>query len=352
MELFALDLGNRQTKMKSRKAEKVFSSFFVNADDYGDRSFQASFGGEQTSHDYTSPKFNGNIFVWGEAIDYIGKITTKTLMFENRYASEEFMQLAEMALGELAKDFKEAQGSSILEVHVVTGVPTNDYMSLGAMASLSSALNGQHTITIDDVTYNVKVLETSIIPQSVGTIINEVSDDLGNPINNEITTSNIGVIDCGGGTVLIDALNKMALEVEARDQMENGAYTIYEAVQRNLSAKRYRISDEEIEASVKSGNEKETYTWSPDGTQVISITEEVMKHRKSFTRKVASRAKTTYKGFDRLKSVLITGGAANLIVKDEFLKTVPKAKFVKDSEFANVRGFYKYGLAQGVVEGG
>lgn len=349
MELFALDLGNKQTKLKSSKQTKVLPSHFVEASQYGDRDVLGFAKSKKQVRDFVSSKDSDFTYVWGTELDEdVINVITDTIGFgAGRYAGREFKLLADFALAELALDFPEAQ-ESILEVVVVTGVPTSDYNQEDALQALQKALKGDHNVIVDGKTLNIRVKKLYILPQPLGTIVNVVTDDEGNIIESPILNANVGVVDVGGGTVLIDALRKMNMADNNRMQLQRGSFTLFESVVKELVNKSYQISEYEVESVVRAGNEREQYLWSPDGIQKIDISKEVMRQRLIFTRNIASAVKTAYKGFGRMQTILVTGGAANLLVKKEFDEEIGIAQYFDNSELANVNGFYKYGLTKGI----
>lgn len=350
MKLFALDLGNKQTKIKSSKKTKVLPSRFVEASKYGDRGLLGFAKEQKDVRDFVSSKDSNFTYVWGTDLDEDIVRPTDTIGFgKSRYESREFKLLVDFALGELALDFPEAE-NSILEVAVVTGVPTSDYTQEAILEVLKETIKGDHNVKVDNKSLNIRVKKLFVLPQPVGTIINVVTDENGNIIDSPLMKANIGVVDIGGGTLLIDAFRKMNMAQDNREQLENGAYTLYKSIANKLIKDGYSVDEYEIENCVRSGNDKEQYLWSPDGVQTIDITKIVMEQREIFTRNVASDIKTAYKGFGRMQTILVTGGGANLLIKETFHNEIGIERYVENSELANVLGFYKYGLMEGIEE--
>lgn len=352
MELFALDLGNKQAKLKSSKTTKVLPAHFVESSQYGNRDLLGFAKKEKSVSDFVSSKDPDFTYVWGKELDEdVVEVVTDTIGFgSSRYKGREFKLLADFALAELAKDFEEAS-DSILEVTVVTGVPTGDYTQKAALDALQKALKGDHNVTVNGLTLNIRVSKLLVLPQPIGTVLEQISDENGQIKDSPLTSANIGVVDVGGGTVLIDALKKMNMAEDKRAQLQRGAFTLYESVAKALSEKGHIISEYEVESVIRAGNDREKYLWSPDGVQTIDITPEALHQRALFTRNIISSIKTAYKGFGRMQTILVTGGAANLLLKNEFTEEIEIAEFVADSELANVNGFYKYGLTKvGVLQ--
>lgn len=345
MKLFALDLGNRQVKLMSEKSTKVLPSYFVDAAEYGNRDVLKFAKSEGSTHDYVSSRDPEFTYVWGEGVDVSGKLVTDTIGFSGRYNSQEFRLLADFSLAELARDFKDS-AKSMLDVVVVTGVPTEDYEKDETIGQITNALKGVHSATVDGVSYVVKVHDVYVLMQPVGTAIDVMVNGNGSIVEeNDVENGFVGIVDVGGGTVIIDAFDRMNLDTKNRTQLEEGAYSLYSAIKNEVN-KQYgkSITEHEIERIVRDGNIRETYVWSPNGRETVDLTAVIMTERKRYTRKVASAVKSTYKAIARMKKVYVTGGTANLLIKSEFERVIPIVEFVRDSETANVRGFYKYGI--------
>lgn len=343
MTLFSLDLGNKQTKLKSEHKTIVLPSYFVEASRFGNRDVLGFIKSDKAVRDYESTNDKGFTYVWGTDIDFSTvDVVQDTLGFGvDRYTSRDFQLLVDFALAELALDYEEAR-TGVLEVDVVTGVPTSDYNQDVALAKLVEAIKGDHHITVDGQPLNVRVKTVNILPQPLGTVLNEVLDSNGEMLDSDINDAVIGVVDVGGGTVLIDALAQLNMVEDKRNQLERGAYTVYDKVKRGIQKDGHKISEYEVTDLLRANDE--VYVWSPDGVQQIDFSHIVLRERTLFTREIATAIKQTYKGIDRMRKILITGGAANLLDKKEFVKEIEKAEFVTDSELANVNGFYKYGM--------
>ena len=147
MEIFSLDLGNKQTKLKSSKNEYVLPSQILNGEDMPQ---QLSDFGKKRDINYFKVPFDDSEWIWGKDLSTLKRddYLQDTLMHQNRYSNDTFKLLANFALGLLATDFEKAV-ENILEVTVVTGLPTDDYNSQKQLKDLSSILKGQHQIEVD-----------------------------------------------------------------------------------------------------------------------------------------------------------------------------------------------------------
>lgn len=349
MQLFALDIGNRQVKLMSEKATKVLPSYLISAKEYGKRGVLALTESEKKTSDYVSQRDADFTYVWGPGLDVARKHVTDTLDLNKRYSTLEFKVLTDFALAELAKDFPEAE-RGILDVVVVTGVPTEDYDNQEVVEQLANAMKGVHSATIDGVSYAVRVHEVYILMQPVGTAIDAMVDALGGiKEDNDIEDGYVGVVDAGGGTVLVEAFDRMDLDVNNRVQLNEGSHTLFLNVRNRIIDRGYKITEYEVEQLIREGNGLESYTWSPNGREKLDFTAIIMEERKHYTRKIAQSVKAAYKDMRSMRKIYVTGGTANLFIKDEFERVLPLAHFVSSSETANVRGYYKYGLINEVT---
>ena len=351
METFALDLGNLQTKIKSSKKEKVLPSRFLDYNDLGDQS-TSLFGSKLNVNKYTTNFDTMFEYAWGTELlkanvkgNYID-----TIHFEDRYNTNEFKLLADFAIGELAKDFEEAK-NSILEVMIITGVPTNDF-NKEAVKAIINVLNGDHNVTVNDESLNIRVKEVKVIPQPVGTVYNEVLDYEGYVKQESYLDEHITIVDIGGGTILIDTLLNMNLSDTGRTQKESGAYKIYEMVANNcIKDNIHGISSSDVEKIIRNSS-GDQYYFKPNKNESFDITKYVKKAKIKYTRELINTINTSLKGTSNIDTFLFTGGGANLINHEEILHVYKHAIFVKNSEIANVNGFYKFGVAAQLEEAG
>lgn len=344
MEIFSLDLGNIQTKIKSSKTEKVLPSRFRYYDDLGDQS-TSLFDSKLDINEYEVNFDNMFSYAWGTDLDKIkaNNDPIDTLTFEDRYTTNEFRLLASFAIGELAKDFKEAK-EGILEVNIITGVPTDDF-NREAIESFVRVLDTDHNITINGERLNIRVNEVKVLPQPTGTVYHQMLDDEGYLQNEDYQSEHVTVVDCGGGTLLIDSLINMNLSETERSQHRQGAYKVYDNVVSQCKADQIAtITSIDVETILKDKNSDGHY-YKPNKNESINITKYVEKAKIKYTRTLINTIETTLKGTSQIDTLLFTGGGANLIDHDEVKARFKHAIFVENSDFANAIGFYKYGLA-------
>lgn len=343
MEIFALDLGNLQTKVKSSKKTKVLPSKFADYEDLGNQATAL------TSSTLDIQEFSTNYdplmtYAWGSDIA-LAKVKTyyDTIGFEKRYSREEFRLLSSFAIGELAKDFHEAK-KGILNVEIITGVPTDEF-SKRNVSDIIKTLKTDHNITIDGEKLNVRVNEVKVVPQPVGSVYNEMLDIDGNINNSDFDKQTISVIDCGGGTVLIDTLNDMNLSNTDSARENTGAHSLYKKIHEYIDTTQIPLNTNDIELILRNQKNKYYYEQSSANGIVHDITEPVEKGIKKYTREIKSLINSTLKDTSHIDYLFFTGGGSNLLDKEDILNRFDKAIFLESSETANVNGFYKFGAA-------
>ncbi|MMZ55016.1 StbA protein [compost metagenome] len=367
MEIFSLDLGNKQVKLisaktlaqkassKKKKDEKsiveklgakVLPSHFLDYDDLGDQ--RTAIAGNKLHID----KFVSGIdkefsYAWGTDLHLVHAEDRfiNTIGFEDRYKRHEFKLLTDFALAELARDYEEAK-TSILEVIVSTGVPTDDFNET-AVKDITAALLGDHNVTVNGDSLNIRVKEVHVNPQPVGTAYNEVLDDEGyvKEDQSSLLEEQVVVVDIGGGTLLIDTLKNMNLS-SPRTQKPTGAFDLYDRIVNLVTDSGIKgITSYEVERILRDSTHKEGYFFQPNKNESFPITNFVEKAVIKYTREILNTISTTLKATLRNDTMLFTGGGSNLIGQKEVKAQYKFARFVEDSEIANALGFYKYAKA-------
>lgn len=367
MEIFSLDLGNKQVKLissktleqkeKSKKKEidktlvekigaKVFPSHFLDYDDLGDQ--RTAIGGKQLHIDkYVSGMDRGFEYAWGTDLHLVHAEDRfiSTIAFQDRYKRHEFKLLADFALAELARDYEESK-TGIMEVIVSTGVPTDDF-SDAAVKDITATLLGDHNITVNGESLNIRVKEVHVNPQPVGTAYNEVLD-LDGYVKEEqasLLEEQVVVVDIGGGTLLIDTLKNMNLS-NPRTQKPTGVYELYDRIVNLVTESGIKgITSYEVERILRESNPKEGYFFKPNKNESFPITNQVNKAITKYTRDVLNTINTTIKATLRNDTMLFTGGGSNVIKQEDARAQFKFSRFVEDSEIANALGFYKFAKA-------
>lgn len=347
MEVFAIDLGNKQTKMVSSqtlknevKGCKVFPSVYAFYDDIGEK--VSLFGRNKEISKYQTSKELDFEFAWGKDINKIKNVKfMDTLDFtSNRYNTNEFRLLATFALGELAKDFDEAK-EGILEVVLVTGIPSRDYNE-ESVKKLMKVYLGDHQVSIDGVSYNIRVKDVHVMNQPMGTIYNQTLDFEGNVVDTSYLSEIITVVDIGGGTFIVDTLNEMQLDTSMSGQENTGAIDLYQTIVTLCGKENISLTVYDVEEILRNSNGE--YFYKPNVNESYNISDIVSKAIKKYTYERINRINTIVKNTNIISRFLMTGGGSNLVNQEDMEKTFKYVEFVEDPETANPKGFYKAGI--------
>lgn len=342
--LYALDLGNKQVKAKSAKIERVLPSYFIESSLYGNRSFFGGLTTQKDVKDFESVNDKGITYVWGTDLDLSADVTDCSGFGMERYQSREFSLLVDFTLAELAI-FDAAEGETIT-VNVVAGLPTDDFLNPKIKEQVISVIKGKHLVTVDGTTLTIIVDKLLLLPQPLGTAYNLALDDDGMPLeNNPLENIDFGLVDAGGGTILIDAFRDLKMDYDKRVQTNNGSYALFRKIVNKLNEVDISINEYELENAIR----KTDGIWSPDGVRKIDLNPTIEEEAKLYTRRLATTVRTAYKGFSSAAKYIFTGGTANLLDEDELELSWPgKWIVVEDAELSNVRGSFKYAKKNGL----
>jgi plasmid segregation protein ParM len=350
MTLFALDIGNKQTKMISEKGEKVYPSYYTMSDDVGESI--VPFEDKMSVHKYEVKIDPGFEYAWGKEVSQIDTDNfLDTLNFNDRYKTREFQLLSSFALGELAKDFKEAQ-KDVLRVEVVTGVPTSDFNEEN-VKDIIKFLEGAHEITIDDVKYSILVKKVHVLPQPLGTIYDKMLDKNGKLADPSFKEDNVTICDIGGGTLLIDTMKKLKLDKKQRVQSKRGTHNLFDKIVEKVSNDKNipGLTKYKVEEILRAPIDGKFY-YKPNKNESYDITDVVAKSRVAFTREIINQLTGALKDTTSLDQVVFTGGGSseNIIDRKEVETRIKYSSFVDNAEFANAKGYFKYGKAVAKTE--
>lgn len=337
MEIFALDLGNKQTKLASSKNSYRLPSHFTNLQTGGLNEVTMN---NNDNVDVDVFEYNDKLYRWGKDIDLVSNpVNIKdTIAFGSlRYEQNTFKLLCAFAIAKLANDFVD-KDSDTLEVNVVAGLPTEDFENSECFKSLKDDLYQHFNISINGKPMDIQVKNVIIIPQPIGTIY----DTVYNQKRKEIASELINVIDCGGGTTLIDTLNNLEYDVDNTTQCEDGSYKLFKAISRRIN-ETTRPNIYNIEASIRNGMEDGKFTYHIKKGVDIDITDIVKEEIDNFTDAIIQDIYSNVFNLGSIDELIFTGGGSKIINQDKIKKAFPNSSFSKHGEMSNVFGFYQFG---------
>lgn len=138
------------------------------------------------------------------------------------------------------------------------------------------------------------------------------------------------------------------MNLATKTQFTTGIYTLYDMVIERAKAKGSEYSSltaYDVEVILREGDDTKGYFFKPNKNVSLDITQIVQNVRKRYTKELINKINKTKKSTSSTDTMLITGGGANLVEKDEIKNRFEFVLFVENSEIANSMGFFKYGMA-------
>lgn len=345
MNIFAIDLGNRRVKMKSDRGEYSYPASYLDASHIGTRSLAGI--SDRTNNSYQIEE-EARKFVWGENLE-IYNLPEKMISSygrSERMKQKKAQRLLKFALAKLATDYKEARGNPF-KVHVMLGVPITDlHKDSETVETLKGLLIGRHHIQVDSECFVIEIPSEeyiSIVPQYMGTVLELAFDESLNRVDT-FAQGRIGVIDIGGGTILINSANRMTPSPLGFERFEGIEMVIQDVANKVNSTKHFLI-----EQLLRSKDANGDYIYSPnhyaaDARDITDIVEQSIDSYTRFT--IAPLVTGSFPDLEEIDLIVMSGGGSSLISKDALLDEIgenyfSRIIFAEDSEKANVKGFYK-----------
>lgn len=331
VKVVVLDHGNGKFKYRSEIKKGVKPSIVAFKKDVG----ESLIGKELKLKTY---EVNGIEYVWGEDVTKV-KETYPTYGFQNRYKEPMYKILSEIALTNLALESKIKQTD---EVIVITGVPSNEINTQAAedlkKVFIDEEKGGLHTVKINGKLVKVNVSEVVVIPQPIGTVMNNYLDENGFVKEDRYEQIRVGIIDIGTGTTDLDSINGLSRENEFKS-IEAGMKDVYQLIadyinKQNSNAK---VEYYQVEPYFKKGIYPISLRHEVDFNEVK---EQAVKE---IAEKIKKGIKSSWKTFDRFDEIILTGGGAKLF-ETYINELVDVVAVPEEPQLANADGFYKYGV--------
>lgn len=216
---------------------------------------------------------------------------------------------------------------------IVTGLPVKDFIHYKKL--YEKTFVGKHEITVSGITKNLNVEKVIVVPQPYGTFCDGLFKEDGT-LEDDFSKSHVGVIDVGFKTSDFIQVKKYNYLDKFSATSSNGMSIIYKDIQKYLSSKGYEKEDFELEDIIREG-----YWDTLDGR--IDLTEEINKSKKNLVKKIVSEVKSLWKNIPELRYVLISGGGGAFLFEEFMNELGDYITLAPNSQFANVRGYKKWG---------
>lgn len=339
-----IDLGNKQTKIWTAQGPLVLPSKLINATLAGiDQAQSALAQHSDKDHIFKMKRANeASAYWWGSNLNQLHSDDTilESRGGELRYGTPMYRRLVEFALA-LAVRQLGIDPEVPVELNVMTGLPTSDFLRSDnkMVDAVERAFVGMHTVLIDGQTYIFKVPENglSIIPQPKGTLYNLALDDSGDIKMPNLLSEKVGVIDIGGGTLILNEFLNFALNKNMDDTTDMGAQQLYSLVKSRMND---NASLDRIERTLRNPQDGH-YIYNFSSAYSQNIDEAFTIAREAWEEQIINEILTQFGDYQSYDTLLTTGGGANLLDKRVMEDSIPNIQFVANSETANVHGFYK-----------
>ncbi len=275
-------------------------------------------------------RINDRTYNVGEAALEQSRFTTRQ---EDRdwYNSQEYLVLLHGALSSLYKEGHR-------EVVVVTGLPVAFYES-DKQKVRDLFESDMHIVMRDDnPAIPINVLRCFVIPQVMGTLLNEALNDTGQIANQIVAEGRIGVIDIGGNTTNFLHAHKMGDVKRETTSINLGGWDAMRAVRPMIEevCPDVEYADHEISRIIAEGLVKYR-------GEEIDLSDRIATILDPMAEQLIAKAKELWPGGGaRLDSILLSGGGS--LVLGERIKTQidhTDIRVVEDAIFANANGYYK-----------
>lgn len=346
--VFAIDLGNHHVKLKSEYGEYIYSSLYMDAKKLSPLGF-----GEPIEEAEIYQIGNDNSsFLWGNDSKFYNhnhhiEDLIDTYSHTKRFNKKSAQRLVEFALGKLSADFPDEISQS-LNIRVILGAPfvASNRNNSFIIDAIKDIILGTHKISVDDkiVTVTIESKEDIvIIPEIMGTLINFAIEEDGTK-NTDFIKGTHAIFDIGGGGVRANTFTNLNPDLNGIERFV-GTQILIKTIMNNTGV----TNAIAIKKMLYMSKPNEGYIYQPTNNvkDDIVMTDIVLEAIEDYTRNtIASFITSTFSDIESFDDIIMTGGGINLINIDALQEEIgdelfSKIKFTKDSELANVRGFYK-----------
>lgn len=209
------------------------------------------------------------------------------------------------------------------DVMVVTGLPVNHYLQW----------RERLVETVREVAD--RIVAVDVLLQPLGSYFDCLMDDEASIRDGDFMESRTGIIDIGYFTTDLVTMENLEFVKKLYSSHENGISTAYTRIARDIYDA-YSLTREphEIEKVVRDGFVKVF-------GKRMDVRELVGKHLDVLNREIAVSARELWREGTDIDTIVVTGGGA--ITLRDSLDFYRQIRFVDDSQYANVRGYMKYG---------
>lgn len=247
--------------------------------------------------------------------------------------SPEYLALALAAMTELTE-------ATRVSVDLVTGLPIAYYADADALAHI---FLGEHVVKRvgGRGVQRFQVERVTVLPQGFAAVLSVALDESGRVLRGPVAEGTIGLVDVGGHTVNLATFQALREIPRKTASVEAGTWIPLETMRRSINATYpgLELDGHEVSQAAIAG----AVGYYGKAQDVAAIVQDALA---PFARKVLGVCTELWGSAARLDAVLVAGGGAK-IVAPVLRATFPHLQVVDDPQWANVRGYLRFGRRLG-----
>lgn len=216
-----------------------------------------------------------------------------------------------------------------ININLAINMPLTLYKNEQHKNGLREFIINEHreiSLTVNHKTYHFKIKNIVVLPEALGPIYTKMND---------FREKRVTVIDVGSLNVSYTNYNNLTPELDSMISSNSGTNILRSKIAETLSTKyNTHVTDADVEYLLK--QDRFFYL---DGTKQLDSKAIIEQLIEQHTHNIFSFAKSRGYTFNNADLVFCGGGA--LLLKEAILKAYPMALIEEDSQFTNVRSFYK-----------
>ena len=221
------------------------------------------------------------------------------------------------------------------ELNLVTGLPVAFYDD---RATVRERLLGEHRAQRRGRHAQVFVVSRcTVVPQPFGTVLSVALNDQGRIVDELLATGTAGIIDVGGKTTNILAVDRLR---EIRDETTSvsvGAWSVVRALRDYFATEYPGLEDLRGHEIIKAVIDRSVRYYG----ETIDLTNVVGRTLEPLASQVVAEASSLWNGGATLDAILVAGGGA-LLLEPYIKRHFRHARVVEDPIFANALGYYHF----------
>jgi plasmid segregation protein ParM len=334
MEVLGIDIGFGFTKATNGKETIIFKSIFGDASEI---QFWADFG-ESAPADHIHVSIDGKSYFVGDLAEQQSAVLNFTLDQERLIT--EYVRILALTVAGL---FFKNNTTINVPINVVSGLPIGYFKQ--NHERFNEILTGHHRVTYhshngDKTTREIYINKVRMLPQPLGSILNQLMDAKGKIIDEDLATQKVGVVDIGFRTTDFTILDHLRY-------IDRGSRTVDTGISKGFSV----ISNKLREKCGVSVELYRLYKAAEEGT--IKMRGHGFSFEKTRDQVYSQLAATIANDLDRLwaddwdiDTIILTGGGCRELAK--YLQplitgNVKPIDLDADPRLNNVHGYFKYG---------